>query len=95
MRCLRVSGRDASLVMTFSQSTGLPSTERGAVYWIHQGNDFADPDGVRNSVLTQGQLDKRFSTCPDPDAPPTGRFRAVANFSNLVISDPAQVTPAG
>jgi hypothetical protein len=69
VRCLRVDGDKAALVMTFDGTQeGLASKWKGAVYWLHQSID-GTTDGQRNSLLTQRQLDTTYANCPNPDTP--------------------------
>jgi hypothetical protein len=96
VRCLRVSGENASIVVPFNapQTTGLDAKWKGVVYWIHQSLD-GFTDGQRNSLLTQQQLDTTYASCPDPDAPIKGSFRDVSagNEIRVVSNGPLATTP--
>jgi hypothetical protein len=93
VRCLRVSGQNASLVMTFDGTQqGLASKWKGAVYWLHQSLD-GQSNAERNSILDQGQLDRKFATCPDPNAPLSPGFHTITGATDLqVVSNGPQAT---
>jgi hypothetical protein len=84
VRCLSVSGSDASVVMTITSEEGLASKWKGAVYWLHSSAD-GTSDGQRNSLLTQSQLDGRYASCPDPTAPVGGSFKTIPTTGAVTI----------
>jgi hypothetical protein len=85
VRCLRVSGHTASLVMTFDGTQqGLASKWKGAVYWLRQ-DPSGTSDGQRNSLLTQHQLDTTYASCPDPGAPLGGSFKNTGTGQQMLI----------
>ena len=93
VRCLRIDGQSAALVMTFDGSqTGVPAFEKGAVFWLHENADGSG--GQRNSLLSQRQLARRFATCPDPLAPPTGTWNPLGGTGGhvSVVTDPPPAT---
>jgi hypothetical protein len=93
VHCLRISGHNASVVMTFDGTEeGLASKWKGAVYWLHQSQD-GQTDGQRNSILDQRQLNTTYASCPNPDAPPRGSFNTVPNHQAvLVVANGPQAT---
>jgi hypothetical protein len=67
VKCVNVSGKKASLVMTFdSHIAGQPDKFKGAVFWVQDNgtNLFKPTDTQRNFRLTQAQLDTTYATCP-------------------------------
>ena len=94
VRCLRVSGSNASLVMTITSQEGLAPKWKGAVYWLHQSAD-GNSDGQRNSLLTQQQLDGAYANCPDPTRPLRGTFNTLAATGPITIISDGLQTDAG
>jgi len=89
VRCLRVAGRNASMVVPFPARRGSRGTARGAVWWLHDGIAAPTRAGYRKPAAHAEAARHDLRASPGSRAAHRGgSFRATQSGSCVSVTGP-------